>query len=85
MTFLLTFSELGAAPCGVKQDGGAARADHDRVSVREDGGDPVAAGALREDNVILCMIITLATCLDVHEEGVWMLHQPLQLVQPPLG
>ena len=50
MTFLLTFSELGAAPCGVKQDGGAARADHDRVSVREDGGDPVAAGALEEDN-----------------------------------
>ena len=35
--------------------------------MREDGGDPVAAGAL-----------------DVHEVGVWVLHQPLQLVPPLL-
>ena len=35
--------------------------------MREDGGDPVAAGAL-----------------DVHEVGVGVLHQPLQLVAPLL-
>ena len=50
--FLLTFSELGATPGGMTQDWGAARADHDRVSVREDGGDPVAAGALEEEDTM---------------------------------
>ena len=54
------------------------------MSVREDGGDPVAAGALEEDNDMMKMI-TLDTCLDVHEEGVWMLHQPLEFVPPLLG
>ena len=53
------------------------------MSVREDGGDPVAAGALEEDNDM--MMVTLNTCLDVHEEGVWMLHQPLEFVPPLLG
>ena len=37
------------------------------LGVGEDGGDPVAAGAL-----------------DVHEVGVGVLHQPLQLVPPLL-
>ena len=49
VTLLLAFWELGPAPGGLTQHGGAAGADHDSVRVREDGGDPVAAGALGED------------------------------------
>ena len=48
VTAVLAFCELGAAPGGVTQHGGAAGADHDSVRMREDGGDSVAAGALGE-------------------------------------
>ena len=48
VTVVLAFCELCAAPGGVTQHGGAAGADNDSVRVREDGGDPVAAGALGE-------------------------------------
>lgn len=46
-----TFCQLGASSSRLAQNGSASSADHDALGVAEDGGDPVAAGALHVHEV----------------------------------